>query len=239
MSVTATASLDDTVLAAFRKIEMPLNRMFPPGRAASPLIIAILVRADEIMYLLRQMQAATATEAEREALGDLRPVLDRFIVGRLLFVSLDDGVKRLVNFTDQPEIRGELRSHRGLGKKFRGAVAQLAENAAKLNDIRDQIGAHLDITTLTSYLTGLPDDVTGELWLAEAEHMTTQYDAAHLVAIGACVQAAAGKHRPIDHATAVAEFDRLIGVAQDAQAKFVALARVALRLFEATAGGES
>jgi len=63
-------SKDEVRQVSFFKVEMQLNHLFPPERPASALIIAILVRADEVMYFMRQMAAAAEEEKSRKRVGD-------------------------------------------------------------------------------------------------------------------------------------------------------------------------
>jgi len=221
--------------AEFRKIEHPLRELFPPDREGSPLMVAILVRSDEIAHMFLWMQRASETENARASIGDPRLVLDRVIIVRMFLVSSLDGVDKLQKFMALPEIHRMLAEHGPIGDDFAENVRELRKVVESLKPIRNQLGAHLDLEPIRSRLRAVQPNDVGVMWLADSEHIHTQYDCAHEIAVGAWSHVAT--RGAISHG-AGDDLDRisaLFGVAQHAQVKFVAAARVALHLFEATA----
>ena len=181
------------------------------------------------------MQRATAEEADRARIGDLRPVLDRVILVRLLLVSLTDGVDKLLQFMNLPEIQAAVTENGEVGKDLRKNLRQLRAYVEDLRPVRNQIGGHLDPAAIRKRLDKVQPDEIGVMWLAESEHLQTQYDSAHEIAVGAWTHVAGVTEAADTNADDLSRIDALFGQAQHAQVKFVASARIALHLFEATA----
>lgn len=221
--------------AVFRKVDAPIAELFPAHRTASALIVAILVRADEIAHMLRWMSRAEVEENERDKRGDPRQVLDRLILARFLMVSLVDGLEHLSRFRNLPEIRSLVSSAWEAGKPFNQLHRDLQKKVKTLEPIRHKLGAHIDSAVIAAQLARTGQGVHGELWLASGQHFETQYDSAHHVVMAAWIGAVppAG---PVDFDRVdLADYDALINQAIRAQVDFVAAARVALALFQATA----
>lgn len=225
---------DTTAEAEFRKVEHPLADLFPASRKGSALIVAVLVRSDEITHMIRWMQRASDEEADRASLGDPRQVLDRVILVRLLLVSLTDGVDKLQQFMNLPEIGAAVKQTGAHGAELRRDLRQLRSDLKNLMPLRNKLGGHLDPVPICQSLARVQPSQIGVMWLAESEHLQTQYDCAHEIAMGAWA-GIAGVQEPQYSTPASQQFQAMFGQAQHAQAKFVSAARIALHLFEATA----
>ncbi len=225
-------AVTDTRLAHVRRIEQPIRSLFPPERQSSPAMVGLLVRSDELVYLLMQFQEARAEEARRESVGDPRPVMWRFILARLLVVSAHDALELLDEVMQDAEIRRLLAEHGERGAQFTNAIRKLRKDREELRPVRSQLGAHLDTDTIRRALAGPHGREHGKLWIGELL-TDSQFDLAHEVAL------AAWSHRkdapePKTTAEAVAEVDRLVGLARDVQIEMPKVIRVLLRLFEGT-----
>ena len=230
----ATRPDSNVRMAHVRKVEEPLRVLFPPDRPSSPSMVALLVRYDELLFLLNQFGACEREEAARAAAGDPRPVLWRFMLSRLLLVAADDALEKLSAIMRDEEVQRLVAEAGAPGDEFKRELRALRSKQPTTRKLRDQFGAHLDPEPIVRALRSPIGQAPGTLWMANLG-TDCQYDAAHHV-VAAALSFHQGAAPTSTEAESLVEFKRAMDAAVEVQLALPRVIRTLLLLFERTAG---
>ena len=232
-----SGAADNTMrMAKVRRVEDRLATIFPPTRQSSPAMVALLVRYDELLFLLRQFEQAEREERARKEIGDPRPVLWHMIVARLLLVSAHDALAKLDIVMRDPAVKQAINDAGEPGTQFMVEVETLRAAGTTAARLRNKFGAHLDAEPIRRVLASPVGQELGTLWQAD-QGMDCQYDAAHSVVMAAWAFGRGAKDNAVDDER-MAEFKSMVDAASTLQLKLPSIIRTLLLLFERTSAQE-